>query len=91
MYVKKPEVELFTSFNCNNPLPFESKPFIVNPPVVLIPVNVLLPLKLAFVSAYVLVTNCVPIVGVNVDVGKFVLYAFVPVHALVPDNIPDPT
>ena len=42
-------------------------------------------------SAYVLVTNCVPNVGVNVDVGKFVLYAFVPVHVLVPDNIPDPT
>ena len=44
----------------------------------------------AFESAYILVTKCVSNVGVSVDVGKLVLYAFVPVHVFDPDNIPVP-
>lgn len=36
-----------------------------------------------FKSAYVFVTNCVPLVGVTVLVGKFVLNVFVPVQLLL--------
>ena len=64
-------------------------PVVVNADVVTVPVKVGDALA-AFKSTYDLFVNCVDDVGAIVDVGKFVLYAFVPVHVLVPDKIPVP-
>ena len=43
-----------------------------------------------FKSTYALFVKCDVVVGVNVDVGKFVLYVFVPVQVFVPERMPVP-